>query len=149
MANDFKRMIEELGNEYRDVLWRLNDSKILHLEVEEVIEINKFVHDIGRGRFGIRDRNLLESAVLSVQQTEVYAPGKSVVDLGFTLMAHLIKNHPFVDGNKRTGTMAFLAFCRMNGIMKSFDHNMLVKTAEKMAIEKVPANGGVKRDELC
>jgi energy-converting hydrogenase A subunit M len=42
VTNDFKRMIEELGNEYRDVLWRLNDSKILHLEVEEVIEITSW-----------------------------------------------------------------------------------------------------------
>ncbi len=146
MTDDFQNMLRDIGNEYRDVLWRLNDSKIIHVSLDEVIEINKYVHNVGSGRFGIRDRNLLESAVMSVQQAEVYAPQKSVEDLGLVLMSHLIKNHPFIDGNKRTGTMAFLVFCRLNGVLRQFDHDDLVKTAETLAIEKLAETAGISHD---
>lgn len=134
--NKLNRILDALGDEYSDVLWRLNDSKIIHLSVDDVLCINKYVHQIGHGKFGVRDKNLLESAVMAIQQKETYAGEASPLSLGMTLMEHLIRNHPFIDGNKRTGTMAFLTFCRLNGVQKHFDHDWLVRTAELLAVNK-------------
>jgi death-on-curing protein len=77
---------------------------------------SELIHHIG-GSSGIRDENLLDMSVNSTFQTF------DGVDLYLTLIekaAHLtyslIKNHPFLDGNKRTGITVLLIFLRANNI---------------------------------
>lgn len=66
------------------------------------------------GRPGLRDRGLLASALGRPQQLTAY--GKpSVFDLAAAYAHVLAKNHPFVDGNKRTTLMASYVFLRLNG----------------------------------
>ena len=66
------------------------------------------------GRTGVRDQGLLESALARPQQTFAY--GKpTVAQLAATYAAGIIKNHPFVDGNKRTGFMMGAGFLELNG----------------------------------
>ena len=65
---------------------------------------------------GVRDFGLLEAAVekprTSFGGQEFY---KDAVEKGVVLCEALIKNHPFVDGNKRTGVVAMLLFLDLNG----------------------------------
>lgn len=80
------------------------------------------------GLDGIRDENLLESAVYSPFQTFggtfVYPTlERKAARLGFSL----IKNHPFADGNKRTGIMAMLSFLELNGIELDCDNDELIR----------------------
>ncbi len=67
------------------------------------------------GGTGIRDMGLLESALARPVNKFHYEPGTSLFDLAAPLGAGIIGNHPFVDGNKRTGLMAIRAFLRLNG----------------------------------
>src|SRR3990167_3961748 len=66
------------------------------------------------GSSGIRDTGLLESAL--ARPENLFAYGKpDIVDLAASYGAGLVKNHPFVDGNKRIGFMVAVLFLELNG----------------------------------
>ena len=78
------------------------------------------------GSTGIRDDGLLESALEAPFQefggVSVYpSVQQKAARLGFGL----IKNHPFVDGNKRIGAHAMLVFLELNGIVLEYSQNEL------------------------
>lgn len=87
-----------------------------YISVEGVLALHKKVIEMHGGDFGVRDVGLLESAILQSQMTfdgqELY-PG--LIEKAAVLAFSLVKNHPFVDGNKRTGQMAMEAFLLLNG----------------------------------
>jgi len=93
----------------------------LFLDVEDVIEIHATQLEVFGGSAGLRDRGLLESAVA---QPQASFGGELVHDGLFAMAAaylfHIVSNHPFVDGNKRAGTLAAVVFLDVNGI--SIDH---------------------------
>ncbi|MEM1115329.1 MAG: type II toxin-antitoxin system death-on-curing family toxin [Bacteroidota bacterium] len=68
------------------------------------------------GRFGVRDENLLESALARPQQRWAYEEGADLADLAASYAFGIAKNHPFIDGNKRTAFMVLYTFLRTNGI---------------------------------
>ncbi len=67
------------------------------------------------GAPGLRDAGLLESAVLRAEYKWLYEPASSVAVLAASLAWGLIKNHAFVDGNKRIGFAAMVVFLDRNG----------------------------------
>lgn len=68
------------------------------------------------GSTGVRDDNLLESALARPQQLHAYGdPRPDLADLAATLAFGLARNHPFVDGNKRTAAVACETFIDLNG----------------------------------
>jgi death-on-curing protein len=90
---------------------------VLFLTLDEALAIH--AHQIARygGALGLRDRGLLESALAMPAATfgaEYLHP--SLHEQGAAYLFHLVKNHPFVDGNKRVGLACGLAFLRWNGI---------------------------------
>lgn len=92
-------------------------GKVVFLTVEEVFEIHQ--DQIARygGATGVRDVGLLGSAV---QAPAASFGGQYLHDGLFEMAAaylfHLVKNHAFVDGNKRVGTAAALTFLLLNGV---------------------------------
>lgn len=79
------------------------------------------------GSFGIRDENLLNSALNGIFQTfdgkELY-PTKE--EKGAMLGYSLISNHAFLDGNKRIGIYVMLTFLEVNGIRIECTDNELI-----------------------
>ncbi len=67
------------------------------------------------GAAGLRDAGLLQSALARPRQREAYGASADVIDLATALTAGLVKNHPFIDGNKRTGFVAGILFIELNG----------------------------------
>jgi death on curing protein len=68
------------------------------------------------GRPGIRDINLLESALARPQQLEVYDdPPPDIAALAAAYAFGIVKNHAFVDGNKRTSSVVTRLFLILNG----------------------------------
>ena len=68
------------------------------------------------GGNGVRDDGLLESALARPLQAEAYGdPPPDVADLAAALAHGLARNHPFVDGNKRTAAVACETFLLLNG----------------------------------
>lgn len=77
------------------------------------------VHDrslvLHGGAAGVRDVGLLESALARPKQLEAYGEAADLVDLAATYTAGLVQNHPFIDGNKRTGFIVGVLFLELNG----------------------------------
>ena len=87
-----------------------------YLSAEEVVELHARVIEQSGGASGIRDRGALESAVGQPLQTfageELYP---SLVSKAAALGYFLVRNHPFVDGNKRAGHAAVEVMLVLNG----------------------------------
>jgi death-on-curing protein len=73
----------------------------------------RLVADFG-GLSGVRDRGLLESAMARPRQIHVYG-SPDLVELAAAYAAGVVRNHPFVDGNKRVGFMLAYVFLVRNG----------------------------------
>lgn len=92
-------------------------DQIEFLELSDMMQIH--VDQIANygGSIDIRDPNLLESAI---EQPRATYGGSYLHAFPFEMAAaylfHIVMNHPFVDGNKRTGTVAALVFLEWNGI---------------------------------
>ena len=91
-------------------------KKPLFLDLDEVVEIHRNQIDRYGGHPGIRDIDLLKSAVA------VPAAGfgddylhADIFEMAAAYLFHIISNRPFVDGNKRTGTAADLVFPLLPG----------------------------------
>lgn len=91
-------------------------SEIKFLSKESVLNIHKKMIDVFGGSYGIRDEGLLDSAL------EMPRAGfgdeyfhKTVFDKASAYLYHLVKNHPFIDGNKRIGFACMETFLRLNG----------------------------------
>lgn len=68
------------------------------------------------GSAGVRDESLLDSALARPQQAHAYGnPPPDLADLAAGLAYGLARNHPFVDGNKRTAAVACEVFIELNG----------------------------------
>ena len=109
-----------------------------YLTLEQIFLIHDEQIENFGGSHGIRDLALLESAVMRPQSTfggdEVY---ETVFDKAAALMHSLILNHPFVDGNKRTGSASGIVFLEMNGFRLEVGDRELVQTAVKVAQKEI------------
>ena len=86
------------------------------MSVEEVLELHDQLVERFGGSHGIRDIGMLESAVAMPQAGfgESYLH-EDIFEMAAAYLFHVVMNHPFIDGNKRTGTHAALVFLADNG----------------------------------
>lgn len=97
------------------------------LSKEQLINLHSIVIKRTGGISGIRDNGLLDSAINSPFHTfggeELYPSIQSkAAKLGYSI----IKNHPFLDGNKRIGILAMMVFLEVNGIeLKCTDEEII------------------------
>lgn len=86
------------------------------LDIKDVLDIHQMQLERFGGSDGIRDLNLLDSALA---QPKAGFGGEFLHEDLFAMASaylfHIVMNHPFVDGNKRTGLMAALVFLDING----------------------------------
>lgn len=69
------------------------------------------------GLAGLRDENLLESALARPKQIHEYAEAADRIDMAAAYTAGIVRNHPFLDGNKRTGFVVGILFLELNGYL--------------------------------
>ena len=95
------------------------------------------------GGDGLRDEGLLLSALARPQNVSSYEPDSDVFRLAASYCHGIVKNHPFVDGNKRTGTLAAVAFLALNNVELEFDEPEIVVMVLGLAV------GEIKEDEFA
>lgn len=78
------------------------------------------------GADGLRDEGLLLSALARPENLHAYEPESDLFRLAATYCAGIVKNHPFVDGNKRTGMLAASVFLQLNGVELKYDEVRIV-----------------------
>jgi death-on-curing protein len=99
----------------------------LFLYVEQVVAIHdRNIEEFG-GAPGLRDRGLLESAVARAENKAAYDPEATLGSVAASLSYGLIKNHAFIDGNKRIGLAALNTFLDLNG------HKLTVSQQQRVA----------------
>lgn len=98
------------------------------LTLDEVLAIHADQIERYGGSLGIRDRGLLESALAMPEATfseqELHP---SLAEKASAYLFHLVKNHPFVDGNKRVGLAVALAFLGINDVLIEATDDELVE----------------------
>ena len=87
------------------------------LTLEDVHQIHEIQLVRFGGGIGLRDVGLLESAIAQPQNSfdgEYLHP--TIFDMAAAYLYHITQNHPFIDGNKRTGLACALVFLELNGV---------------------------------
>jgi len=93
-----------------------------HLTIEIVREIHDEAVKIFGGLHGIRDEALLASAVFAPQSSfGGKSPYVDLIEVAAAYLFYLGRNHPFLDGNKRTAMAAAVVFLRLNGFDPAAD----------------------------
>lgn len=110
----------------------------LFLTLAEIIEIHADQIRRYGGQAGLRDLALLESALA---QPEASFAGEWLHGDHYAMAAayayHLCQNHPFIDGNKRTGLAAALVFLELNGITALDPRGRLKNAMIRIASDKM------------
>ena len=113
------------------------------LTKEHILTLHKALIEEYGGTSELRDEGLLDSAIGTPFQTfggaDLYP---TIVDKACRLGYGLIKNHPFVDGNKRIGTHAMLVLLEINNVSIEYEDDELIETILGVAA------GAVSADEL-
>jgi death-on-curing protein len=85
------------------------------IETRDVLAIHDRLLALHGGASGLRDPDLLESALARPRQHHAYADSPDLVEMAALCTAGVVRNHPFVDGNKRTGFVIGVLFLELNG----------------------------------
>ncbi len=89
------------------------------------------------GTDGIRDKGLLASAMARAENKHAYEPQADVYQLAAAYSYGIAKNHPFVDGNKRTAVLSAVVFLALNNVQLDFDEAMIVTMVYGLAAGEV------------
>ncbi|HKM81035.1 MAG TPA: type II toxin-antitoxin system death-on-curing family toxin [Candidatus Acidoferrum sp.] len=89
--------------------------KPLWIDERDALAIHDRLLALDAGAAGVRDEGLLQSALARPQQLHAYGKRHDTVDLATANTAGIVRNHPFLDGNKRTGFVIGVLFLEMNG----------------------------------
>jgi death on curing protein len=115
------------------------------LSLAEVLEIHRDQINRYGGSAGIRDMGLLQSAL--AMPTASFSGDFLHVDLfemASAYLFHIVRNHPFVDGNKRTGAVAALVFVSLNDLEVDADEDSFEKMVLDVAAGKADKSAVVE-----
>ena len=90
-------------------------SEPVWIEAQVALALHEKLLALNGGPEGVRDEHLLHSALARPQQHFAYGETIDIPSLAAVYTAGIVHNHPFVDGNKRTGFVVGILFLEMNG----------------------------------
>ena len=122
----------------------------LFLTLDEVLGIHADQIRRYGGRPGLRDLGLLQSALAMPETTfgGEFLHG-TVFEMAAAYLFHLARNHPFVDGNKRTALMSALVFLGLNGQRLDAESGVLYELVDGVAagsVDKAEVSVFFRRD---
>lgn len=107
---------------------------MIYLSFEDVVDLHDALINRFGGLSGIREKGLLESSLampmMAVFGEELY---KSIYDKAACYLFSIVKNHPFLDGNKRTASSVALVFLRINGETPRYNIDNFVEFVVRIA----------------
>jgi len=92
-------------------------KNIVFLTIDDVLKLQQHQINVYGSEHGVRDFGLLESA-LAMPQSMFGGQflHKGIYEMASAYLFHLVKNHPFLDGNKRAGAVAAYVFLAINDV---------------------------------
>ena len=112
----------------------------LWLNREDSLAIHEMMLAQHGGLAGVRDEGLLESALSKPRNLFAYAK-PTLAALAGSYAAGIILNHPFLDGNKRTGFMLAATFLETNGLQLTAPEESVVERTLALAAGKLNQDG--------
>lgn len=97
------------------------------------------------GAEGLRDDALLKSALAPPQQVSAYADAPDVIGMAAAYTVGIVRNHPFVDGNKRTGFVVGILFLELNGYRFAASEEAATQASRPSATTPAPAQKKKRR----
>ena len=95
-------------------------TETVYIRYEEAVLVHfALMRTLGEVRYGVDQRDLVESALARPQNSAIYA-NADIIRQSATLLFGLIKNHPWLGGNKRTATTLLRRFLELNGYQKTW-----------------------------
>lgn len=120
-----------------------NKREFTWLSISEILAIHEQLLSLFGGSTGVRDFGLLESALARPQTLQAYDPNADIFLIAATYADGIVNNHPFIDGNKRTGFLSAAVFIETNGLKVSMSEvevvSMTVGLADKSISREVYA----------
>lgn len=89
------------------------------------------------GAAGLRDDGLLESALASARNRWAYGEDPDLADLAASYAHALARDHPFVDGNKRTAFLVAYVFLALNGLELDAPETEVASTMWKLSTGRI------------
>lgn len=105
-----------------------------------VLAIHSILLDEHGGANGIRDKDMLASALNRAKNKYAYDMETTLFDLAAAYSFGVAKNHPFIDGNKRTAFLCGTIFLELNGFLFSATETDAALTFEKLAAGSINEN---------
>ena len=85
------------------------------IDEQDALTIHDRLLALHGGPSGVRDKTLLSSALVRPRQHLAYSRQADIIRMAAAYTAGIVGNHPFVDGNKRTGFVIGVLFLELNG----------------------------------
>jgi death-on-curing protein len=85
------------------------------IDERDVLILHDRLLTLHGGAAGLRDEGLLKSALARPQQHRAYSESADLIDLAAAFTGGIVRNHPFIDGNKRTGFVIGILLLELNG----------------------------------
>ena len=121
---------------------------MIFLEFEDALKANRRAIEIGGGLCGVRDENLLGGA-LARPQNLYYYENAELFELAACYAFAIAKNHPFLDGNKRTAFICMLWFLKNNNIDIQIETDQAVNLMLDIATDKLTIKDAAEFLKLC
>ena len=111
---------------------------IYFVTLDDALKLHDLLISKFGGLTGLRDRGLLDSALAQAQATAFgrYLHG-DICEMAAAYCFHIIKNHSFLDGNKRTGLLVALMFLEKNGFQLCVENDALYAMTIHIAMSKL------------
>jgi len=90
-------------------------KEALWIDERDVLAIHDRLLALHGGAIGLRDRGLLESDLTRPRRRHAYAGTSDILEMTALYTGGIVRNHPFVDGNKRTGFVIGVLFLELRG----------------------------------
>ena len=116
---------------------------LVWVEEPEALAIHERLLVLHGGAGGLREAGLLASALARPQQIAAYRDDADVMDLAAGYTVAIVRNHPFVDGNKRTGFLLGALFLELNGIRLVADEAAATQAIMELAAGSLDEAGYV------
>lgn len=85
------------------------------IDERDVLALHDRLLALDGGSSGVRSEALLGSALARAKQIRAHGDSPDIIEMAAAYTAGIVRNHPFVDGNKRTGFVVGVLFLEMNG----------------------------------
>ena len=85
------------------------------IETRDALMLHERLIVLHGGAAGVRDEGLLQSVLARARQIYAYSDTPDLIEMATAYTVSIVRNHPFVDGNKRTGFVIGVLFLELNG----------------------------------